>query len=79
VARCIDEGDLVTVLVDLIGADMLGDPPGFAGDHLGFADRIQKGGLAVIDVTHDRHHRRTRLQRCGIVFRGEKTFFDVSL
>ena len=46
----------------LIGPDMLGDPAGFARDDAGLADRIQKRGLAVVDVTHDRDDRGARLQ-----------------
>ena len=43
---------------DLVGADVLRDPAGLAGRHLGLADRVQQRGLAVVDVAHDRHHRR---------------------
>src|SRR6185437_9210069 len=33
--------------------DVLGDAAGFAGCHVGFADRVEEAGFAVIDVTHD--------------------------
>jgi hypothetical protein len=46
----------------LIGADVLGDAAGLAGDHVGAADRVEQRGLAVVDVAHDGDDRRTRLQ-----------------
>ena len=58
VAGGVEEGDLLAAVVDLVGADVLGDAPGLAGDHLGLADRVQQRGLAVVDVAHDRDHRR---------------------
>ena len=79
VAGRVDEGDLVTVLLDLIGADMLGDAAGFAGDDIGIADRVEQRGLAVIDVAHDGHDRRTRHQVLGIVGDVEQAFLDVGL
>ena len=63
VAWRIDEGDLLAVDFDLIGANVLGDPARFAGDDIGFAQRIEQGGLAVVDVTHDRDDRCTCHQR----------------
>jgi hypothetical protein len=38
---------------------VLGDAAGLALDHIGAAQRIEQAGLAVIDVAHDRDHRRT--------------------
>ena len=58
VARGVEEGDQLAVLVHLVGADVLGDAARLARDHLGLADGVQERGLAVIDVTHDRHHGR---------------------
>ena len=52
--------------VRLVGADVLGDAAELAGDHVGLADRVQQLGLAVVDVAHDGHDRRTRHQR-GLV------------
>ena len=48
--------------VDLVGADVLGDAAGLAGRHLGLADRVEQRRLAVVDVAHDRHDRRARLE-----------------
>jgi NhaP-type Na+/H+ and K+/H+ antiporter len=39
---------------------VLGDPAGLARHHAGLAQRVEQRGLAVVDVTHDRHHRRPR-------------------
>ena len=51
----IEEGDLFAVCGrHLVGADMLGDPAGFTGHHIGAADIVQQGGLTMVDVTHDR-------------------------
>ena len=66
VARRIEEGDLRLVLHrQLIGADVLGDAAGFASNHVCSAQCIQQGGLAVIDMTHDRDNRRACLQSFG--------------
>ena len=59
VAGRIDEGDLVAVALDLIGADVLGDAAGLAGDDVGLADGVEQRRLAVIDVAHDGDHRRS--------------------
>ena len=61
VARRVDERQRLTALVDLIGADVLGDATGLAGDDVGRADLVEQGRLAVVDVTHHRDHRRPRL------------------
>ena len=63
VAGRIDEGDLAAERRGhLIGADMLRDAAGFARHHVGLADGVEQRGLAVVDVAHDGHDRRTRLQ-----------------
>ena len=58
VARGVEEGDRLVVVVHLVGADVLGDATGLARGDLGLADRVQQRGLAVVDVAHDRDHRR---------------------
>ena len=64
VAGRVEEGDLLLVLGgDLVRADVLGDAASLALDHIGTAQGIEQAGLAVIDVAHDRDHRRTRDQR----------------
>ena len=44
--------------LDLVGADVLGDAAGLAGDHVGVADAVEQLGLAVVDVAHDGDDRR---------------------
>ena len=79
VAGRIDEGDLLAAFRrgHLIGADMLGDAAGFAGDHVGVAQRVEQRGLAVVDMAHHGHDRRTRLGIAGIVDDVEQAFFNV--
>ena len=62
VAGRVDEGDLLAVVVDLIGADVLGDAAGFAGHDIGMADGVEQRGLAVVDVAHDGDHGRARFE-----------------
>ena len=38
---------------DVVGADVLRDAAGLAGDDVGLADRVEQRRLAVVDVTHD--------------------------
>src|SRR5215218_7802056 len=61
VARRVEERDLLAVLLDLVCTDVLGDATGLTGHHVGVADLVQHGRLAVIDVAHDRDDRRPRL------------------
>ena len=72
--RRIEKDDVPALDVDMIGADGLGDPARLAVDHIGLADRVQKRRLAVIDMTHDRHDRRPRLQIFRRGFRSLKGF-----
>ena len=58
VARGVEEGDGLAVVVDLVGADVLGDAAGLAGGDVGLADRVEQRRLAVVDVAHDRDDRR---------------------
>ncbi len=63
VTRGVDEGDqpVLTGLGDLgvhlVGPDVLGDATCLAAHDVGLPDRVQQLGLAVVDVTHDGHHR----------------------
>ena len=61
VTRRVEERDLLAVLLDLVGADVLGDATGLAGHDVGMTDLVQHGRLAVVDMAHDRDDRRARL------------------
>jgi hypothetical protein len=52
VAGRVDEGDLLAVLLDLIGTDVLGDSTRFTGDHVRVANTVEQSRLTVVDVTH---------------------------
>jgi hypothetical protein len=72
VPRRVEERHHAAVRVDVIRTDVLRDATGFTGRDLGLADVVKERGLAVIDVSHDRDHRRPRLRRTlvlGEVFR----------
>ena len=60
-AGCVDEHDPLAVLDDVIGADRLGDATSLAASDIGRADLVEQRGLAVVDMPHDRHDRRPRL------------------
>ena len=56
------------LVVDLVGADVLGDAARLAGDHVGLADAVEQQGLAVVDVAHDRDDRRAGPEERVLVF-----------
>ncbi len=66
-ARGVEEGDGLAVDLHLIRADVLRDAAGLAGGHMGVADRVQQGGLAVVDVAHDHHDGGAGLQLVCVV------------
>ena len=62
VTRRVEEDDvLVALFADRheIGADVLSNATGLALGHSRRANRVEQRRLAVIDVAHDRHDRRT--------------------
>ncbi|MCH8948906.1 MAG: hypothetical protein IIB87_00830 [Chloroflexi bacterium] len=61
VAGRIDKRNTAAFFFDLVGADVLCNAAAFAAHHVDADDAIKQGGLAVIDVTEKRHHRRARL------------------
>ena len=63
VARRVEERDLPAVDVDLVGADVLRDPARLGRDDARLADGVEQRRLAVVDVAHDRDHRRARDER----------------
>src|SRR5690625_4409235 len=60
VTRSIQEGDGALGRIHVVGADMLGNATRFAGCHTGFADVVEQRRLAVVDVSHYGHDRRSR-------------------
>ena len=70
VAGGVQEGDRLAVDLYLVGADVLGDAAGLAGGHMGVADIVQQGGLAVVHVAHDHHHGGPGHQVLGLVLGG---------
>ena len=76
-ARRVEECDLLAVLLDLVGTDVLGDATSLAGHDIGLADRIEQRRLAVVDVAHDGHDRRTGDQHVIVVRLVEDAFFHV--
>ncbi len=80
VAGGVEEGHGLAVLQPhLIGADMLGDAAVFAGRNVGRAQGVQQRGLAVVDVTHDRHHGGARQQVIVDILVADEAFFHVGL
>ena len=76
VAGGIQEGDGTAIHLHLIGADVLGNAAGFSGNDAGFADSVQDGGLAMIDVAHDHHDGRPGLLRLLLVLDLKQAVFD---
>ena len=54
---------------------MLGNPTGLTRHDIGRTDLIEQERLPVVDVTHNGHDRRTRLQRRRIIL----FLFDLGL
>jgi hypothetical protein len=54
----VQEGDLPTVDINLVRANVLRNAAGFPLRYVGGADGIEQLGLAVVDVAHDGDHRR---------------------
>ncbi len=67
VTRRVEEDDPLAVALDLARADVLGDATTLAGRDLGGAQGVEQARLAVVDVAHDGHDRRARLQLGGVV------------
>ena len=63
VTRCVDERDGSTVLVNLIGTDVLRDAPVLLRDNVRLPDLVEQQRLPVVDVAHDGDHRGSRRQQ----------------
>ena len=57
---------------------MLGNPTGFAIGHFRFTQRVQKRGLAVVNVTHHCHHRGTRGFIAIIIISRDNRILDIA-
>src|SRR4051812_43183986 len=77
VARRVEEGDRVVVVVDLVGADVLRDAACLTGGDLGLAHGVEQRRLAVVDVAHDRDDGRAVLERVFRVLEGLLDLLDV--
>jgi hypothetical protein len=71
----VEERDLLQIVLPLrmregnrVSTDVLRDAARFAVHDVRFADDVEQGGLAVVHVTHDGDHGRTRLELLGFVF-----------
>ncbi len=77
VTRGVEEGDRLAVDLHTVGADVLGDAACLACGDVGVTDGVQNGGLAVVNVTHNDHDRRSadevRLVVLAVV---DELFFD---
>ena len=60
VAGRVEEGDLLAVDLDLVGADVLRDAAGLLLGDAGLADGVEQARLAVVDVAEDGDDRRAR-------------------
>ena len=59
VSRSVKEGDSLPVRkLHVVRSDVLGDTARLTGDHIGLADIVKEGSLTVVNVSHDRNHRR---------------------
>ena len=68
VARGVEERDRAAVVAaTLVGADVLRDAAGLAGDDARLADGVEQARLAVVDVAHDRDDRGARDEVLGRV------------
>src|SRR5688572_2568598 len=68
VTRCVEEGDLAVLVLDLVGADVLRDATRFARGHVRCADRVEKARLAVVDMAKDRDDGRAWFQLAWVIF-----------
>lgn len=65
-SRGVEEGNGLTLPVDLVSTDVLCDSTGLTSNHIGVTNPVQQRSLAVVDVTHDRDN--GRAQHCVVLF-----------
>ena len=67
-AGSIEKSYLLTVEVNSVCADMLGDTARLCRGDIGMAYSVKKRGLAVVNVTHDNDDRVSRRKiLCGVI------------
>ncbi len=83
VAGRVEERDLRQLVFALrmrhgnrVSADVLGDAAGLARRDVGLADDVQQRGFAVVNVAHDGHDRRARLELFRLVLDVEFDLLD---
>ena len=77
VAGGVQEGNLPAIFqFHFVRTNMLGNPTGFPGYHIGIADVVQQGRFPVVHVSHDGNYRRAGLQIFGIIFLFRNFFND---
>ena len=77
VAGGIQERNGLVVDLHLIGADVLGNAAGLAGNHVGLPNGVQQGRLAVVDVAHNHDDGAAGLQLVGgILVVVDQSFLD---
>ncbi len=62
VARCVDESNFRSIVIDAIGPDMLRDPASLPRCHTRLANGVHERRLAVIDMPHERDDGRAGLE-----------------
>ena len=62
VTGSVEERHAPAIHLDAIGPDVLGNTALLLVRHMGLTDHIKQGGLAVIDMAHNSHHRRAQRQ-----------------
>ena len=76
-ARRVEEGDGLAIDFNGIRADVLRDAASLSGRDLRVADIVEQARLAMVDVAHDDHDRRTGNKLvCGVLMVVEQTLFD---
>ena len=75
VSRCIEEYDLLSVDHNLGRADMLRDAAGLGGGDVGLTNRVEQGGLTMVNVSHDGDDRCSRLEIFLFILKELQTFF----
>ncbi len=76
----VEERDFLTgVHIDLIRANMLRNASGLAGNDIRFAHSVEQGCFTMVNVTHNRHNRRARLEVFFIVLITFQTNFNIGV